>query len=117
MRWEIKEVYDTYAVVEVIDRNPFTGEEVSTTYKRYYDSSFEYIKNPSDLKNRPIVSEEYKSVPTGVFKCYKLAYGFPGWSVTYWYEESTGILIAREAESFGSAVTVTVQLKSTNITL
>jgi len=119
VRWEIKEVYDTYAVVEISGQDPFTGESRSSTENWTYEPSpdFLIIVDPSYLK-RMNLPTEYKTVPAGIFKCYKyemesVAFNASYWSYTFWYEVSTGILVA--AESKEPDRSVTIELKSTNI--
>jgi len=111
LRWEIKEVHDTYAMVEISMRIPFTGESTSSTEKWTYGENLggDLAIDPSRLNgmNLPV---EYKTVPAGTFKCYKYTYAN---GYTAWYDTSTGILVAMETTLLG--LSATLELKSTNI--
>jgi len=71
------------------------------------------------------VSSESKSVPAGRFDCYKISFSFSASedgataavNVSYWYEKSTGLLVAYEwsVQFLNESACVYVQLKSTNI--
>jgi len=122
MRWEIKEVHDDYAIVEVTGIEPGqtttakliwtpSGSVSLVVDSGYIDS---IAMDPEELK-RMNLPTEYKTVPAGIFKCYK--YETKGddasYAVAVWYEVSTGILVAAESKASGQSVTA--ELKSTNI--
>jgi len=117
LRWEIKEVYDTYAVVAISGK--VLGQSLSTTINWEFGSKITplsslgpLVVNVDDLKksNPPM---EDKTVPAGTFKCYKVEENIIFATYRAWYEASTGILVAMEVSALGQSVTL--ELKSTNI--
>jgi len=122
LRWEVKEVYDTYAIVEVTGIDPITARNVSTTVKwEYWLDLYGFLTGNNYLRGGSNW-REFKRVPAGTFECYKTGYtymllveniGLMHVSFTAWFETTTGILVAMEGRA--GYREVSMQLKSTNI--
>jgi len=76
LRWEVKEVYDTYAMVEVTGIDPITARNVSTTVKwEYWLDLYGFLTGNNYLRGGSNW-REFKKVPAGTFECYKTGYTF-----------------------------------------
>jgi len=122
LRWEVKEVHDTYAMVEVTGLDPITARNMSTTVKwEYWLDLYGFLTGNNYLRGGSNW-REFKKVPAGTFECYKTGYtfmllledgGLMYVSFTAWFETTTGILVAMEGRA--GYREVSMQLKSTNI--
>jgi len=122
LRWEVKEVHDTYAIVEITGLDPITARNMSTTVKwEYWLDLYGFLTGNNYLRGGSNW-REFKRVQAGTFECYKTGHtymllveniGLMHVSFIAWFETTTGILVAMEGRA--GYREISMQLKSTNI--